>query len=122
MRQTGSLSRSAVVEGVNNPPQDVIWSVSGGEDVETHMSYMSQDGTLYCGDEELLNRRLYVTATAVYDPDKSATVRVLVVAEDDPRVEETTIDAVIVTPGMVEAAKGEKITFKATVLGQNNPP
>lgn len=120
--QKHSIRFAAVVEGVNNPPQDVIWSVSGGEDVETHMSYMSQDGTLYCGDEELLNRRLYVTATAVYDPDKSATVRVLVVAEDDPRVEETTIDAVIVTPGMVEAAKGEKITFKATVLGQNNPP
>lgn len=86
------------------------------------MSHMAQDGTLYCGDEEMLNRRLYVMATAVYDPSKTATARVVVVAEDDPRVQDVTVDSVIVTPGMVEAAKGEKITFKATVLGQNNPP
>lgn len=119
--QKHSMRFAAVVEGVNNPPQDVIWTVNGGEDVETHMSHMAQDGTLYCGDEEMLNRRLYVRATSVYDPSKSATSRVLVVAKDDPRVDETTVDSVIVTPAMVEAAKGEKITFKAAVLGQNNP-
>lgn len=96
--------------------------MNGGEDSETHMSHMAQDGTLYCGDEEMVNRWLYVTATAVYDPDKTATVKVLVVAEDDPRVQETTVEAIIVTPVMVEAAKGEKITYKAIVLGQNNPP
>ena len=90
----------------------------GAEDVETHIS---RDGVLYCGDEERINRKLYVTATAVYDPSAMVTADVTVVSEDDPRVQETTVGSVVVTPQMVEADKGQKITFNAVVVGQNNP-
>lgn len=109
---------AAVISGVNNPPQDVEWSVSGGADIETRIT---KEGVLYCGDEERAGRILYVTATAVYDPTKSATVRVRVLSADDPAIQETTITSVLVSPGMVESGKGYKVTFSAAVLGRNNP-
>lgn len=117
--QRRNVRFACVVEGINNPPQDVIWSVSGNEDIETHMS---QDGILYCGDDEKINHRLYVMATSVYDSSKTATTRSIVVVENDPGVVDTTVSSVVVTPSMIEAKKGEKITFIARVLGMNNPP
>lgn len=117
--QTKTLRLACVISGINNPPQDVIWSVRGGVDVETHIS---RDGVLFCGDEETVNRRLFVTATSVYDPDKQGQATITVVGKDDPRVEGPSVDMVLVSPETIEAKKNEKITFSATVVGQNNPP
>lgn len=117
--RTRNVRFACVIEGVNNPPQDVIWEVIGADDIETHIS---KEGILFCGDEEKIGHNLTVIATPVYDPGKSARAVAQVVGKDDPRVTDTTVEMVVVSPVAVEAYKGDKITFNATVIGQNNPP
>lgn len=113
-----SARLAAVVNGINNPPQDVIWEVLGTSSAATHVS---QDGELYVGVDEDLDG-FTVLATAVYAPDITATSIVTVLPATTPEIDKTTIVSIIVTPEMIEAAKGDKITFDATVLGNNNPP
>lgn len=108
-----------VISGVNNPPQDVIWTVRGGEDIETHMD---RYGTLYCGDEEKVGRFLYVYAQSMYSPDAQAMVRVSVLAGDDPRVDKVTVEQLLVVPEMLESSAGARVVFSAVVIGANNPP
>lgn len=105
------------VIGVNNPPADVVWSISGESDPATHIS---RDGILFVGAAEDLHE-ITVRATAIYEPDKFAEARANVVAEDTPGVDETRVDAVIITPPTGEVEKGGRITFRATVIGQNSP-
>lgn len=112
-----STRLAAVVNGIKNPPQDVVWEVLGTTSAATHVS---QDGELYVGADEALDG-FTVLATAVYAPDVTATAIVTVLPADTPGIDETTVVSIIVTPEMIEAAKGDKITFDATVLGNNNP-
>lgn len=105
------------VVGVNNPSSDVIWEVEGASDSATHIS---RDGVLYVGDNEDLHE-ITVKATAVYDPAKISEARAMVVSEDTPGIDETTVNAVIISPPNGEVNKGGRVTFKATVIGQNNP-
>lgn len=110
---------TAIISGVNNPPQDVIWEMMTKTDAETHVT---RDGLVFCGTREVVGRDLLVRATSVYDPTYSATVGIHVFSHDDPAIDETTVLSVIVMPDLVESSKGSMITFKATVLGNNNPP
>lgn len=110
---------TAVISGINNPPQDVIWEIVTKTDAETHVT---KDGLVFCGTRETVGRNLLVSATSVYDPTKVATVGIEVFSHDDPAIDITTVTHVLVTPDLVESAKGRTIIFKATVLGNNNPP
>ena len=108
---------AAQVVGVNNPSSDVIWEIEGASDPATHIS---RDGVLYIGANEELHE-ITVKATAVYDPSKTSEARAMVVSEDTPGIDETTVNAVIISPPSGEVNKGGRVTFKATVIGQNNP-
>lgn len=108
---------AAQVVGVNNPSSDVIWEIEGASDPATHIS---RDGVLYVGANEELHE-ITVKATAVYDPSKTSEARAMVVSEDTPGIDETTVNAVIISPPSGEVNKGGRVTFKATVIGQNNP-
>ena len=108
---------AAQVIGVNNPSSDVIWEIEGASDVATHIS---RDGVLYVGANEDLHE-ITVKATAVYDPSKTSEARAMVISEETPGIDETTVNAVIISPPSGEVNKGGRVTFKATVIGQNNP-
>lgn len=114
----GMNARFAVqLTGLNNPPASIIWELTGASSLATHVS---RDGVVYIGADEMLHE-ITLRATVSYDPTKFAEATINVVSEDTPGIDETTVDAVIISPAAVESDPGHRITFKATVIGQNNP-
>lgn len=114
----GMNARFAVqLTGLNNPPASIIWELTGASSLATHVS---RDGVVYIGADEVLHE-ITLRATVSYDPTKFAEATINVVSEDTPGIDETTVDAVIISPAAVESDPGHRITFKATVIGQNNP-
>ena len=114
----GMNARFAVqLTGLNNPPASIIWDLTGATSLATHVS---RDGVVYIGADEQLHE-ITLRATVSYDPTKFAESTINVVSEDTPGISETTVDAVIISPAAVESDPGHRITFKATVIGQNNP-
>ena len=114
----GMNARFAVqLTGLNNPPATIIWELTGASSLATHVS---RDGVVYIGADEQLHE-ITLRATVSYDPAKFAEATINVVSEDTPGIDETTVDAVIISPAAVESDPGHRITFKATVIGQNNP-
>lgn len=114
----GMNARFAVqLTGLNNPPASIIWELTGATSLATHVS---RDGIVYIGADEQLHE-ITLRATVSYDPTKFAESTINVVSEDTPGIGETTVDAVIISPAAVESDPGHRITFKATVIGQNNP-
>jgi hypothetical protein len=114
----GMSARFAVqLTGLNNPPASIIWDLTGATSLATHVS---RDGVVYIGADEQLHE-ITLRATVSYDPTKFAEATINVVSEDTPGIDETTVDAVIISPAAVESDPGHRITFKATVIGQNNP-
>lgn len=114
----GMNARFAVqLTGLNNPPAAIIWELTGATSLATHVS---RDGVVYIGADEVLHE-ITLRATVSYDPTKFAEATINVVSEDTPGIDETTVDAVIISPAAVESDPGHRITFRATVIGQNNP-
>lgn len=114
----GMNARFAVqLTGLNNPPASIIWELTGASSLATHVS---RDGVVYIGADEQLHE-ITLRATVSYDPTKFAEATINVISEDTPGIDETTVDAVIISPAAVESDPGHRITFKATVIGQNNP-
>lgn len=114
----GMNARFAVqLTGLNNPPASIIWELTGASSLATHVS---RDGVVYIGADEQLHE-ITLRATVSYAPTKFAESTINVVSEDTPGIDETTVDAVIISPAAVESDPGHRITFKATVIGQNNP-
>ena len=114
----GMSARFAVqLTGLNNPPASIIWDLTGASSLATHVS---RDGVVYIGADEQLHE-ITLRATVSYDPTKFAESTINVVSEDTPGIDKTTVDAVIISPAAVESDPGHRITFKATVIGQNNP-
>jgi len=73
--QGGSLNFTASVEGINNPPQSVTWSLSGNFSTGTSL----YSGVLTIAADEVGGTILRVTATSTADPSKSAWVDVEVI-------------------------------------------
>ena len=114
----GMNARFAVqLTGLNNPPASIIWDLTDATSLATHVS---RDGVVYIGVDEQLHE-ITLRATVSYYPTKFAEAIINVVSEDTPGIDETTVDAVIISPAAVESDPGHRITFKATVIGQNNP-
>lgn len=114
----GMSARFAVqLTGLNNPPATIIWELTGATSLATHVS---RDGVVYIGADEELHE-ITLRTTVSYDPTKFAEATINIVSESTPGIADTTVDAVIISPAAVESDPGHRITFLATVIGQNNP-
>ena len=101
---------TATVNGTNEPPQTVIWSLTGNN---TSTTTINEEGLLTIADTET-STALVVKATSTYDTSKSgnASVKVLV----------PTVTSVVVSPNSVNVSQGGTQDFTATVNGSNDPP
>ena len=108
------LQLSAKVSGTNEPSQEVKWSLSGNKSSDTTIS---ADGLLKVAKDETAET-LQITAVSEEDKEKSATVIVEVLREEEelPFVEKVTI-----SPKTVSVNPGDHTLFQAKVLGRNNP-
>jgi formylglycine-generating enzyme required for sulfatase activity len=101
---------SATVNGSNNPPQSVNWSVSGG----VSGTSISPSGLLILASNETATT-LTVRATSTADSAKSGAAVVTVT------VPPPTVTSVTVSPLSVAVEKGSTQQFSAAVNGTGNP-
>ena len=99
------------VEAEDNASQDVTWSISGNKESTT-----LSDGTLEIGLDEDDDAELLITATSVATPDKTDTVKVVVLSDNAPRVNSVTISA---AGDAASVAKGATLQFTAVVDVEN---
>jgi len=104
----GTQQFTATVNGTNDPPQTVNWTVTGGN-IGTNIS---SSGLLTVANAET-NTTLTVRATSTYDNSKVGTANVTVTLP--PGI------SVTVSPATVTVAKCQVQIFTATVWGDNNP-
>jgi len=105
----------AMVNGDNDPPQTVTWSVTGG----AAGTSIDQDGLLTVGGNQDPGT-LTVMATSTADTAMSGTSTVTVPASNWTDV--PVITDVTVTPSTTTVPQGSTQQFTATVTGTNNPP
>ena len=105
----------AVVDGINNPSQDVVWSVSGNNNIATKID---ENGRLNIADNETAEY-LFVTATSAVDNRVigNATVNIVIPSPPPPIV----TDVVFNHENLVLDA-GTDFTIGVTIVGINNPP
>jgi outer membrane protein OmpA-like peptidoglycan-associated protein len=125
---------TAVVNGTNNPPQTVTWSVTGGGAGTS----ISPDGLLTVGPTQNPGA-LTVRAVSTVDTSRSASAAVTVPAPaaappaavvppvvppvaPPPAALTSTVTSIIVNPVTSVVPQGFKQQFAATVIGTNNPP
>jgi len=101
---------SAMVSGINDPPQEVTWSLSGASSEHTKIG---SNGVLTIDAGET-STKLTVQATSKFNAQISGAV---VVA-----VRDTSVTAVSVRPGTASVDRTRTQQFSATVSGTNNPP
>jgi outer membrane protein OmpA-like peptidoglycan-associated protein len=106
---------TAIVEGTNNPPQTVTWSVIGGG---TGTS-INQNGLLTVSPNQAPGT-LTVRATSTADTSRSGTSTVTVPVPAPAAV--PTVSGVTVIPGIITVPQGTTQQFNAQVAGTNNPP
>ena len=104
------LDFTAIAHGANNPPQTVTWNVDGNSSFSTSIN---NNGQLTVAEDESSDV-MTVRATSTYDRNKNAIATVFMF---DP-----VVNAVIVTPNLVDVGIGWSHDFVATVTGSNNPP
>jgi len=105
-----SWSFSAVVNGNNNPSQDVVWTVTGG----VTGTGISSGGLLVVSNNET-SALLTVRATSVADPTKFGTSLVTII---NPLPIVTDVE---VTPTEPNVIIGQTCQFNAVVIGGNSP-
>ena len=99
----------AVVTGIGEPPQDVVWSVSGSDG----SSFIDENGLLTIGEGET-GGTLTVTATSAYSAAKAGST-ILTMTEEPV---EAVVLFVTVQPGTAEVEKGKTQLFEAHVAVQ----
>jgi len=99
---------NAVLNGINNPPTDVIWGLTGSTNAGTTIT---TTGFLTVASSETATS-LSITATSVIDPTKNGTATVSVIS----------VTNVVVSPSTANVPKGQTQLFTAEVIGTNNPP
>ena len=105
------IKLSANVTGINNPSQQVNWSVSGNTDSATTIS---ENGILIVGLNEQAPT-ITITATSKEDDTKSASVDINVLEV------ERVVEGLFITPSKVSAVCGESCKFFAYVYGIYGP-
>ena len=106
-----TLQLLAAVTGENEPPQDVIWHISGSSGDST----IDQNGLLTVGADET-SETLTITATSVADNTKSGTATITVTDEEV----EPVVFSVTVQPNPVVVEKGTTQSFEAIVSVQGD--
>ena len=109
---TRTLQFSAEVTGNNTPDDTVTWRVGSNPDGSGSASSgttINSRGLLSVARGET-NQTLYITATSVIDPSKSAVVNVNIVVP--------TVTSVMVSPSSVILTRGESLQFQATITGE----
>ncbi|MCL1826826.1 MAG: Ig-like domain-containing protein [Candidatus Cloacimonetes bacterium] len=104
---------SATVLGLNNPPQDVRWSISN----TSNGSAIDQTGSLHIGENETAST-LVVTATSTANSSISGNSIIYISETGNPNA---IVTDVIVSPNSVNVPRGDTCQFNALVLGINNP-
>ncbi|MCL2110922.1 MAG: hypothetical protein FWH32_01445 [Clostridiales bacterium] len=110
----GEHQFSATVEGTNNPPQTVTWTVAGGGGGTS----ISTTGLLTVAASETDGTRLTVTAESTYDTSVSGTAIATVSVAPPPA---PTVTSVTVTPATAKVNSGSTKNFSASVKGTNHP-
>jgi len=108
---------TATVNGTNNPPQDVSWSIDEAVHEGTYIasSYGSEGAVLVISSYESRNS-ITIRATSNFDNTKSGTAVITII---DPV---PVVYSVSLNPDSVIVSRGNTETFTATVNGTNNPP
>ncbi|MCL2065094.1 MAG: hypothetical protein FWG98_12110 [Candidatus Cloacimonetes bacterium] len=104
----GTHQFTAVVNGSNNPSQEVTWLVTGSNSGST----ITDEGLLTVSITETA-AVINVRATSKVDTGKTGSARVVITG--------SIITDVIVHPNSISIARGESYIFTATVEGTNNP-
>jgi len=102
---------TAVVNGGNEPPQEITWSVTGSTNNQT---FINTNGLLSIASNET-SASLTVTATSTYAPSQSGNANVTVLGIP-------TITSVVVSPNLIPVPHGQSQQFTAEVTGTSNPP
>ena len=110
-----SFEFTALVEGTNEPDDDVIWKVSSnvdGSGSPTAGTTINRNGVLNVVKTEKFDT-LYITAISVVDKSKSATVPVKIVVP--------TVESVTVSPESPIITRGESLQFRVAITGEYDP-
>ena len=102
---------TATVEGTNDPPQTVTWTVTGG----SGGTAISATGLLTIGANQALGS-VTVRATSTLNTSRSGTAVVTVTALPP------TVTGVAVSPAATTVEQGSTQQFTSSVAGTNNPP
>lgn len=105
------------MNGVNNPSQQVVWKLTGATSKDTRVT---PNGLVFVGEDEQSNM-LVLTAYSQKTPEVYGEAIIDVVPAETPGVDEVTVDAIIITPDLVQLEQGWQTVFKAVVIGKNNP-
>jgi len=114
IRQGDDFDFSAFVVGVNNPSQDVKWSLSGNNSIATTID---QNGKLSIAPEET-SKTLEVIAASAVDGSVFGTATVTISLTPAPPAEITHIEF---NQKDIVADAGSNIILNVTVYGTNNP-
>ena len=93
---------AAKVNGVNNPSQQVVWKLTGATSKDTRVT---PNGLVFVGEDEQSNM-LVLTAYSQKTPEVYGEAIIDVVPAETPGVDEVTVDAIIITPDLVELEQG----------------
>jgi uncharacterized protein YjdB len=110
-----SYQFSAIVNGDNNPSQEVHWSIDGGGGT----TRVSQDGTLTIDVDEAAETITVKAFSAISGYTDVFGIATVTVSEE--KQPEPIVDEVLVTPSAITLDKGDSFTFSARVNGTNNP-
>jgi len=105
----GTQQFTATVNGTNDPPQTVNWTVSGGSSGTS----INSSGLLTVANNASATT-LTVRATSTFDTNKNGIATVTVITP--------TVTTVVVAPPTVDVSRGNTQQFTATVNGTNTPP
>lgn len=105
------------MNGVNNPSQQVVWKLTGATSKDTRVT---PNGLVFVGEDEQSNM-LVLIAYSQKTPEVYGEAIIDVVPAETPGVDEVTVDAIIITPDLVQLEQGWQTVFKAVVIGKNNP-
>lgn len=103
------LQLEAVVNGENNPSQNVTWSATAGS--------ITSDGIFTAPMTNQTQQVITVTATSVVDPSKSGVSSITVPAMVAP-----VVTGVVVAPEGANLISFSTLQFSAVVVGENSPP
>ena len=125
VNQGATQQFTATVNGTNNPPQTVTWSLIGA----AAGTSIDQNGLLTVGPNQPAGT-LSVVATSTADPSRSATASVTVPAPASQLVPPgattppaaATVTGIVVNPVTSIVPQGFTQHFTAIVEGTNNPP